>query len=80
MTILGFLSLIICIVEWVMSTTFNAGEDPLNKHFKNKTTHIFSLLKEMAVTELNMNGTEIKSFTDHSKLMFNCLTGEYPML
>ena len=76
-TTVGFLSLIFCIVEWVLSTTFNADEDPLNVLFKNKTNEIFSLLEEFAKNELNMNGDEeIKYFKDHLKSMFICLTGE----
>ena len=76
-TTVGFLSLIFCIVEWVLSTTFNADEDPLNVHFKNKTNEIFSLLEEFAKNKLNMKGDEeIKCFKDHLKSMFNCLTGE----
>ena len=76
-TILGFLSLIICIVEWVMSTTFNFDKNSVNQPLKTRTTHISSLLTELAKVELHMSNDQIESLKGNCKLIFDGLTGEF---
>ena len=43
-TILGFLSLVICIVEWVLSTSFNEHGHSI---LKKKGDHIVSLIEKL---------------------------------
>ena len=75
-TILGFLSLIICIVEWVISTTFNFHENSFNQPLKTRTAHISSLLTQLAEDELHMSSVQIESLKNNCKLIFDGLTGE----
>ena len=80
--IIGFLSLIICIIEWVLSTTFNANKDSLNqaRQFKEKTKHIFSILRNLTREKLKLTDEQetacIETFTGHTEVMFNCVTGK----
>ena len=65
-------------MEWVLSTTFNAGKDTINQHLKDKTDDIFSILEQLAKAKLNMTDGQIESIRDHSKPMFDFITGESP--
>ena len=79
-TIIGFVSLIICLIEWVLSTTFNAGEDTFSQQLKNKTADVFLLLSKFAQDELLMNTEQIESFTQNYRLVFDCMTGKFRRL
>ena len=74
-TILGFLSLIICILEWVLTTAFktDAHEDgnSIDDILKQKGDHIVSL-----ITELARDKFDIVEINGKAQLLFNCVTGE----
>ena len=80
-TILGFLSLIICILEWVLTTAFKTDEDGNSDDddrvgnsidiLKEKGNHIVSLITELARDKL-----DIAEINGKAQLLFNCVTGE----
>ena len=75
-TILGFLSLIICILEWVLTTAFktDAHEDGNSIDIlREKGDHIVSLITELARNEFDISVEEISVKT---QMLFNCITGE----
>ena len=72
-----FLCLTICFVEWVLSTTLRFDKNTLNQPLKDKTTHIFSLLSNLAAEKLHMNDDQFKSVKTNCKMMFDALTGEF---
>ena len=81
-TILGFLSLIICILEWVLTTAFKTdahdAEDGNSINIlREKGDHIVSLITELANNEFNIS---VKEINDKTQLLFNCVTGESKML
>ena len=76
-TILGFLSLIICILEWVLTTAFKTdahAEDGNSINIlREKGDHIVSLITELARNEFDISVEEINGKT---QMLFNCITGE----
>ena len=75
-TILGFLSLIICIFEWVLTTAFKTdahdAEDGNSINIlREKGDHIVSLITELARDKL-----DIAEINGKAQLLFNCVTGE----
>ena len=75
-TILGFLSLIICILEWVLTTAFKTDEDGNSIDIlREKGNHIVSL-----ITELARDKFDIAEINGKAQLLFNCVTGESKML
>ena len=81
-TILGFLSLIICILEWVLTTAFKTdAEDAEDGNsveiLREKGDHIVSLITELAKDKFDISVEEIKT---KAQLLFNCVTGESKML
>ena len=80
-TILGFLSLIICILEWVLTTAFKTDAhdngNSINNIFRAKGDHIVSLITELANNEFNIS---VKEINDKTQFLFNCVTGESKML
>ena len=76
-TIIGFLSLIICIVEWVLSTSFNNGD--AYGILKEKGGHIASLLEGLATDKfgINVNDEKIHSLKANVQLLLNFVTGEF---
>ena len=85
-TILGFLSLIICILEWVLTTAFKTDAEDCKTDaedcnsiniLREKGDHIVSLITELANNEFNIS---VKEINDKTQLLFNCVTGESKML
>ena len=82
-TILGFFSLIICVVQWILSTALNPDPDTISFGLlKNKTDEIISLLEDLALKELAPNKTDIikqqfESLKSNYGLMFNFVTGKF---
>ena len=77
-TILGFLSLIICILEWVLTTAFKTdAEDAEDGNSMNilreKGDHIVSLITDLARHKFDISVEEIKT---KAHMLFNCVTGE----
>ena len=75
-TILGFLSLIFCILEWVLTTAFKTDaheDDNSNDILREKGDHILSLITELARNEFDISVEEINGKT---QMLFNCITGE----
>ena len=74
-TILGFLSLIICILEWVLTTAFKTDAEDGNSInvLRDKGDHIVSLITELANNKFDISVQEIN---DKAQLLFNCITGE----
>ena len=74
-TILGFLSLIICILELVLTTTFKTDAEDGNsvEILREKGNHIVSLITELANNKFNIS---IKEINDKAQILFNCVTGE----
>ena len=58
-TVLGFFSLIICVLQWILATTLNPGIDILFFLQKNQT--------EITIEQL-------ESLKSNSGLMLNCVT------
>ena len=75
MTILGFLSLIICILEWVLTTAFKTDAEDGNSIniLRDKGDHIVSLITELANNEFDIS---VKEINDKTQLLLNCVTGE----
>ena len=75
-TIIGFLSLIVCIVEWVLSTSFNGYSHGI---LKEKGGHIVSLLEGLATDKfgINVNDEKIHSLKTNVQLLLNFVTGEF---
>ena len=71
MTILGFLSLMICILELVLATTFK-DEDEI-EILREKGNSIVSLITALARNESHVPVEEIKTKAD---LFLNCVMGE----
>ena len=81
-TILGFFSLIICVLQWILSTALNPDNDISFDLLKNKTDEIISLLEDLALKELAPNKTDIikkqfESLKSNYGLMFNFVTGKF---
>ena len=82
-TILGFFSLIICVVQWILSTALNPDNEISFDLLKNKTDKIIFLLEDLALNELSdPNQTDIikeqfKSLKSNYGLMFNFVTGKF---
>ena len=78
-TILGFLSLMICILEWVLTTAFKTDAEDGNsvEILKEKGNHIVSLITKLAMNEFNISVEVMKT---KAHLLFNCVTGESKML
>ena len=81
-TILGFFSLIICVVQWILSTALNPDNEISFDLLKNKTDKIIFLLEDLALKELAPNQTDIikeqfKSLKSNYGLMFNFVTGKF---
>ena len=81
-TILGFFSLIICLVQWLLSTALNPDPDTISFGLlKNKTDKIFSLLKELAINRTDNDVTanvieeQFKGLESNSGMMFNFVSG-----
>ena len=74
-TILGFLSLIICILEWVLTTAFKTDAEDGNSMniLRKKGDHIVSLITELANNEFDIS---VKEINDKTQLLLNCVTGE----
>ena len=74
-TILGFLSLIICILEWVLTTAFKTDAEDGNSLniLREKGDQIVSLITELANNEFNIS---VKEINDKAQLLLNCVTGE----
>ena len=74
-TILGFLSLIICILEWVLTTAFKTDAEDGNSIniLRDKGDHIVSLITELANNEFDIS---VKEINDKTQLLLNCVTGE----
>ena len=77
-TILGFLSLIICILEWVLTTAFKTdAEDAEDGNsisiLRDKGDHIVSLITELANNEFDIS---VKEINNKTQLLLNCVTGE----
>ena len=73
-TILGFLSLMICIFEWVITTAFKTDADDNSIDIlKEKGNNTVYLIAELAKSEFHISVEEINIKT---QLMFNCITGE----
>ena len=81
-TILGFFSLIICVVQWILSTALNPDPDTISFGLlKNKTDEIFSLLKELAINRTdnataNVIEEQFKVLENNSGIMFNLVSGK----
>ena len=77
-TILGFLSLMICILEWVLTTAFKTdGEDGNSVEIlKRKGHHIVSLITDLARDKFDISVEEIKT---KAHMLFNCVSGESKM-
>ena len=80
-TILGFFSLIICFVQWILSTALNPENEVSFDLLKNKTDEIIYLLEQLALKELAPNKTDIikkqfESLKSNYGLMFNFVTGK----
>ena len=81
-TILGFFSLIICVVQWILSTALNPDPDTISFGLlKNKTDEIFSLLKELAINRTdnvtaNVIEEQFKGLENNSGIMFNFVSGK----
>ena len=78
MTILGFLSLIICILEWVLTTIFKTDAEDGNsiEILKEKGDHIVSLIEDLVRNKFDISVEEIKT---KAHMLFNCVTGESKM-
>ena len=81
-TILGFFSLIICVVQWILSTALNPDSDISFDLLKNKTEEIIFLLEDLALKELAPNKIDIikkqfESLKSNYGLMFNFVTGKF---
>ena len=82
-TILGFFSLIICVVQWILSTALNPDNDISFDLLRNKTEEIISLLEDLVLKELASNKTDgiimqqFESLKSHYDLMFNFVTGKF---
>ena len=81
-TILGFFSLIICVVQWILSTALNPDNDISFDLLRNKTEEIISLLENLTLKELAPNKTDIikeqfESLKSNYGLMFNFVTGKF---
>ena len=81
-TILGFFSLIICFVQWILSTALNPENEVSFDLLKNKTDEIIYLLEKLALKELAPNKTDIikkqfESLKSNYGLMFNFVTGKF---
>ena len=74
-TILGFLSLIICILEWVLASAFktDAGDKNLVKILREEGNHIVSLITDLARYRFDISVEEIKT---NAHMLFNCVTGK----
>ena len=81
-TILGFFSLIICVVQWILCTALNPDPDTISFGLlKNKTDEIFSLLKELAINRTdnvtaNVIEEQFKGLENNSGIMFNFVSGK----
>ena len=77
-TILGFLSLIICILEWVLTTIFKTDAEDGNsiEILKEKGDHIVSLIEDLVRNKFDISVEEIKT---KAHMLFNCVTGESKM-
>ena len=77
-TILGFLSLIICILEWVLTTIFKTDAEDRNsiEILKEKGDHIVSLIEDLVRNKFDISVEEIKT---KAHMLFNCVTGESKM-
>ena len=77
-TILGFLSLIICILEWVLTTAFKTDAEDGNsvEILREKGDHIVSLITDLARDKFDISVEEIKT---KAHMLFNCVTGESKM-
>ena len=71
-TILGFLSLMICILEWVLTTAFKTDGDSV-EILREKGNHIVSLITKLAMDEYHISVDVIKT---KAHMLFNCVTGE----
>ena len=81
-TILGFFSLIICVVQWILSTALNPDNDISFDLLRNKTEEIIFLLEDLALKELAPNKIDIikkqfESLKSNYGLMFNFVTGKF---
>ena len=78
-TILGFLSLMICILALVLATAFKTDAEDGNsvEILREKGNHIVSLIKELARDQFDISVEEING---KAQLLFNCVTGESKML
>ena len=74
-TILGFLSLMICILEWVLTTAFKTDAEDVDsvQILREKGNHIVSLITELAMDEYHISIDVIKT---KAHMLFNCVTGE----
>ena len=74
-TILGFLSLIICILELVLTTTFKTDAEDGNsvEILREKGNHIVSLITDLARHKFDISVEEIKT---KAHMLFNCVTGK----
>ena len=74
-TILGFLSLMICILEWVLTTAFktDAEDGDSVEILREKGNHIVSLITKLAMDEYHISVDVIKT---KAHMLFNCVTGE----
>ena len=77
-TILGFLSLIICILEWVLTTAFKTDAEDGNsiESLREKGDHIVSLIKNLARDKFDISIEEIKT---KAHMLFNYVTGKSKM-
>jgi hypothetical protein len=71
-TIIGFLSLIICILEWVLTTAFNGDGDSV-EILREKGNHIVSFITKLAMDEYHISVDVIKT---KAHMLLNCVTGE----
>ena len=75
-TILGLVSLIICIVEWALCSYFIGDTDGI---LKEKGKDIVSRLKGLATDKfgINANDEKIHSLKTNVQLLLNFVTGEF---